>query len=200
VNHSKVRARLNEYLERDLPTRERDRVASHLAQCPECRAELRDLEATVVLLRRLPDPELPPAFAETVMARVRAGEADPRGPLAWLRRLSEPTRAIPAALGILALAVGIGSWRETAGVPELATLAAVEPARPGAAVPVAGASEGVRQARLRQLEHLNQLMREGRREQVASILRGAGHPHSASLARHIEAGTTIVLASHSLGR
>jgi hypothetical protein len=38
-------------------------------------------------------------------------------------------------------------------------------------------------------------MREGRRDQVARMLRGAGHPHSASLAHHIETDQNIVLAS-----
>ena len=54
--------------------------------------------------------------------------------------------------------------------------------------------------RLQQIEHMNQLMREGRHDQVARILRGAGHPHSATLARHIETGSPVVLASHSPGR
>lgn len=197
MKHSKVRARLNEFLERDLPVREHDRVSRHLAECSECRAELSDLEATVALLRRLPDPELPPALADTVMARVRAGEADPRGPLAWLARLSEPARALPMALATLALAVGIGTWREP-GAPESVTVAALETDREVAAEAVARAE--VRRARLRQIEHLNQLMREGRTAQVASILRGAGHPHSASLARHIETGTPVLLASHIPGR
>jgi anti-sigma factor RsiW len=191
VNHSKVRARLNEYLERDLPTREFDRVSKHLAECTECRAELRDLEATVGLLRRLPDPELPPAFTETVMARVRAGEAEPAGALVWLRRLTEPARALPMALATLALAVGIGTWRDPEAVEVPTVVASAQADR---------AVAEARQNRLRQIEHLNQLMREGRHDQVARMLRGAGHPHSASLARHIETGTTIVLASHSPGR
>jgi hypothetical protein len=196
VNHSKVRARLDEYLERDLPTREYDRVSKHLAECTECRAELRELEATVSLLRRLPDPELPPAFTETVMARVRAGEAEPSGLLTWLRRLSEPARALPMALATLALAVGIGTWRDPEVASDPGAIAVVEP-DPAAAVKT---RDAIRRNRLAKIEHLNQLLREGRRDQVARMLRGAGHPHSASLARHIETGSTILLASHSPGR
>jgi anti-sigma factor RsiW len=196
VNHSKVRARLDEYLERDLPTREYDRVSKHLAECTECRAELRDLEATVNLLRRLPDPELPPAFTETVMARVRAGEAEPSGVLVWLRSLTEPARALPMALATLGLAVGIGTWRDPEIASEPAAVAAVEADRDA----IVHARVEARRNQLAKIEHLNQLMREGRRDLVARMLRGAGHPHSASLARHIETGTTIVLASHSPGR
>jgi hypothetical protein len=187
VNHSKVRARLDEYLERDLPTREYDRVSKHLAECAECRAELRELEATVALLRRLPDPELPPAFTETVMARVRAGEAEPSGVLAWLGRLTEPARALPMALATLALAVGIGTWRDPAVEEPPTGVVVNDPDHPAA-------------ERLRLMQHLNQLMREGRRDQVARMLRGAGHPHSDSLARHIETDQTIMLASASPGR
>ena len=192
MNHSKVRARLDEYLERDLPTREYDRVSKHLAECAECRAELRELEATVALLRRLPDPELPRAFTETVMARVRAGEAEPSGVLVWLSRLTEPARALPMALATLALAVGIGTWRDPAVEPAPELVAVNQPDR--------GVPADARRERLLYMEHLNQLMREGRRDQVARMLRGAGHPHSASLARHIETDQTIVLASLGAGR
>ena len=71
MNHSRVRARLNDYLERDLPPKERSRVMAHLAECPECAEELRELESTVTLLRRLPEVPVPPAFAASVIVSSR---------------------------------------------------------------------------------------------------------------------------------
>lgn len=60
---------LSAYLDNQLTPAERARVQAHLATCPACAAELRDLQATVGLLARLPAVPLPRSF---VLAEVPA--------------------------------------------------------------------------------------------------------------------------------
>lgn len=45
---------LNAYLDGALPPRDQTAAAAHVATCPDCRAELAELRATVALLRGLP--------------------------------------------------------------------------------------------------------------------------------------------------
>ena len=97
MSHSEFSDRLSEYLERELADREHDRFSAHLAECADCAGELRELEGTVRLLRGLPEPELPPAFARTVIARVRA-EAEREGLGERVRRWLTPMRKPGAAV------------------------------------------------------------------------------------------------------
>ena len=45
MSHSKLRARLNDYVDRELPGTQRAEVSAHLKQCEECAAEVRELVA-----------------------------------------------------------------------------------------------------------------------------------------------------------
>jgi anti-sigma factor RsiW len=207
-----MRARLNDYLERDLPPRERSRVAAHLAECPDCAEELRELESTVELLRRLPEAEVPPAFAMSVMARVRAGEAEPRGVVRWLRALAAPALAVPLAAGLAGLVFFAGLWdgsfeqpgvriavREPAPAPapgpaRIASRSPIRPAAgPEASAAQAGPSFHLAQAMQRH-SMLLELAKRGRTKEVALTLRGAGHPLSSSMASHLEEDEPVNVA------
>jgi hypothetical protein len=59
---SHVSQLLSAYLDNQLNPAERAKVQAHLATCPACAAELSDLQATVVLLARLPAVPLPRSF------------------------------------------------------------------------------------------------------------------------------------------
>ncbi len=207
MNHSKVRARLNEYLERDLAPKERSRITAHLAECTECAEELRELESTVTLLRRLPEAKVPPAFAASVMARVRAGEAEPGGLLPWLRGLATPAFAVPLAAGLAGLVLLAGLLEPPGAEPEPVVRVAVSETPP---VPVQEparlAPRAERQIELvramRQRSLLQQFARRGYTKEVALTLRGAGHPLSASMASHFEDGepANLAFASWSPGQ
>jgi hypothetical protein len=210
VNHSKLRARLNDYLERDLAPKERSRMTAHLAECPECAEELRELGNTVTLLRRLPEAEVPPAFAASVMTRVRAGEAESGGLLRWLRALATPGFAVPLAAGLagLVLFAGLrdGLFQRPGAEPERVARVAVskplpEPAlgprrlgpqpaiRPGAGLEARAAQVERRIELVRAIQRqslLQQLARRGHTKEVALTLRGAGHPLSFSVASDFE--------------
>jgi anti-sigma factor RsiW len=201
-------------------------MTAHLAECPECAEELRELESTVMLLRRLPEATVPPAFAASVMACVRAGEAEPGGLLRWLRALAEPVFAVPLAAGLAGLVLFAGLWggpfQQLDAEPEpLARVAVSEPPAelapgPGLrpASPASWASAGpkvlpaqaerrielVRAMQRRSL--LQQLARGGHTKEVARTLRGAGHPLSSSMASHFEdhEPTNIAFASWSPGK
>ena len=100
---------LPDYLEGELSPQSRSDVDAHLADCAECATEVAEMEATVRLLRGLPEPETPPMIAANVMRRIRAGETEPRG-LARLRRslaaVFEPSFVLPAsAMAVAALVV-----------------------------------------------------------------------------------------------
>jgi anti-sigma factor RsiW len=191
-------------------------MTAHLAECPECAEELRELESTVTLLRRLPEVTVPPAFAASVMARVRAGEAEPGGLLRWLRALATPAFAVPLAAGLagLVLFAGLrdGPLEPPVAEPEpLARVAVSEPLPELAPAPARFGPEA-RPARVqRQIELvramqrqslLQQLARRGHTKQVALTLRGAGHPLSSSMASHFEEHepANVTFASWSPGQ
>ena len=118
MSHSKLRRLLNDYVDRQLPGTQRAEVSAHLEACGECATEVRELERGVSLLRRLPEPELPPGFADAVMERVRAGESSP----AWLRSLRglfQPMLTVTATAAVAGLAVfsvvGGGTFDEVGG-------------------------------------------------------------------------------------
>lgn len=210
MSHSKLRLLLNDYVDRELRGTDRSEVSAHLSECDECALEVREIERTVSLLRRLPEPELPPAFAETVIERVRAGESTP----AWRRTLLgilQPAFTVTATAAVAGLAVFAvvrgnptgdvpSSALETASVerparaPQAATLPQLGPApmrTPAIAasatrptpLPKSGGSAGELVAS--QMQGQRRAL-ELQRQSMARTLRGAGHPHSAILAAHFE--------------
>lgn len=194
----RVRARLSAYLEGDVSSREATRIEAALEASSELREELRVLLATVRLLRGLPRPEAPPALTERVVARVRAGEADPVRWRDWLHRLFEPTFAVPLAASVAALLVFLGT--PTGGLPgaepapgtPIASLAS-----PAPVVTVARDTSGRATLRVRNPNRVALRMPQRQRLQLLRMLRGAGHPHSVSLASQMEPDGDIVLASFS---
>lgn len=195
MNHSRVRARLNDFLERDLSPAERSAIRAHLDGCGDCARELRELEQTVGLLRGMPEPDLPLAFTATVMARVRSGEAEPVGLLHWLRRLFEPGVAIPLVAGLSSLVffAGLesGSFQSpaapSASQPIQLADASLDRMQPMLGVNEATAAPTVTRAPLppRRMQQTRWAPRGNHRAMVAA-LRGAGHPHSARMASLLE--------------
>jgi anti-sigma factor RsiW len=209
---------MTDYLEGDVSPGERSRIEAALAEHPELRDELRELEATVALLRGLSAPEPPPALAARVMERVRAGEAEAASWWAWLRKLGEPAVALPLAAGVAALTLFIGSQggvlpgsdSQGGPAPGVQTAATRVPApvratpqRSTAAVvtPEDAARSRLQLAhKMRRLDRMQQLARGGRTEEAARILRGAGHPYSASFAAQLEPDRNLALVSYPGGR
>lgn len=185
MRSSRARNLLNAYLERELDPETQSRLEDVLERDPELRRELRELEATLALLRGLPQPEAPPGLAGQVMARVRAGEAQPVGLLDVLGRLFEPAFLVPAAAAAVALTVFVGvpgvGQRGDGSQPQ-------QLARSGPAEPSHAPRDPALEARLDQRVP---------RYDVTRILRGAGHPHSASFASHLEGEGDIAFASFS---
>lgn len=255
MNPSEARTRLNDYLDGDLPAAERGQLERALAAHAELRAELAELRATVALLQRLRDPEVPPFLAERVIARVRAGEAAPES---WWRRLGrrlQPSVGLPLAAGLAGLALFAGAqrgvlplpgWEPAPAVPASAVASRAPSPAAGAQVPLAVArelsvplaasafeapllsglpiaadvfeaasspatrhvldpeGEFVREMRIQKGRHslALELARRGHTEHVARMLRGAGHPHAASMASHFDeaAHPEIAFADFSPGR
>lgn len=77
MRHERVTNRLSDYLEGSLSKRDAARVEAHLLGCPACRQVLGELKRTVDLLRGLRGSVESPDLAGVVMARIRAGEAEP---------------------------------------------------------------------------------------------------------------------------
>jgi hypothetical protein len=103
VTDTHVRDRLGDHLEGDLSLDERSRVDAHLARCAECADELRELRATIRLLRGLPDPEPPARLTAEVMRRIEAGEGSEPRVVRVFRRAGEPRFAAALAAGIAGL-------------------------------------------------------------------------------------------------
>jgi Putative zinc-finger len=77
VSHHRIAAALSDYLDGSLPEREASRVDAHLLECAQCRATLHELRRTVGLLRNLRGGYEAPDLSDSVMVRIRAGEARP---------------------------------------------------------------------------------------------------------------------------
>ena len=223
MNHSEIRAHLSEYLERDLSGEERSRIDAHLEICSDCDRELSELRATISLLRRLPEPALPPGIGGAVMARIALGEGREARVHSLLRRTADPRFAALLAAGLagvffLVQSGDAGLSTQTSRAVASGTLARV--AANGAATPVTAERGGVEEAWLNSRDsglgsqagvtsgftpaaayqqYVSQARREeaerrARIQEFARQLRGAGHPNSASLASHFEARPNVVLA------
>jgi hypothetical protein len=77
MRHERVSDRLSDYLDGSLSPRDASRVEMHLLGCERCRQTLAELGRTVDLLRGLRGSTEAPDLAGAVMARIRAGEAQP---------------------------------------------------------------------------------------------------------------------------
>jgi anti-sigma factor RsiW len=97
----KHRDLLTAYNDGELSARDREEVAAHLAQCPECRELARNsgrsLEVFKAAARAEPTPEMPPWFAGRIAARA-VENAGARRPLA---------ARLALAFGALSLVVGL---------------------------------------------------------------------------------------------
>jgi len=108
MRHAKLREFLSPYLDGQLGANGTARVEAHLEGCPGCRAELRQLRRTVELLRALPEVDVPPQLAGSVIAGLR--ERESRG--SWLGRATLPLTGLAAgALALVAVqGVEISIW------------------------------------------------------------------------------------------
>ncbi len=98
-SHSDIRTLLSGYCGDDLPASERTAVEEHLKLCPDCRAELLELQTTLRVIRTTPGIEPPPWLTTRIMAHVREEQAEKQG---WLKRLFFPLRIkIPLELTAL---------------------------------------------------------------------------------------------------
>lgn len=227
MSHSRLRARLNDYVDRELPGTQRAEVSAHLKQCQECAAEVRELDQAVALLRRLPEPALPPGFADAVIERVRAGESEPSW-LGSLRGLLQPMLTVTATAALAGLAVFTVVRSDLTGgetAPPLQTARIETPAptttrapatvapRPAVVVPTAAESsehiarapraDGVRAVKrqMRRQRRALELAQQGHGDVLARSLRGAGHPHSATLAAHFSEPDSfqLIVPAHAVG-
>lgn len=77
MRHDRAARLLSDYLDGSLAGRDRARVEAHLLGCVSCRHALNELRRTAELLRGLRGGVDAPDLAEAVLARIRAGEAEP---------------------------------------------------------------------------------------------------------------------------
>jgi hypothetical protein len=193
VTHSEIRARLSEYLERDLDPAERSRVEGHLGGCASCSRELHELRETVSLLRRLPEPGHPPALADAVLARIASeasGQARVRSLFARFGdAVAEPRVALALAAGL----AGVFLLFQPVTPPPTAVAIypsiqqprwVIEPDARGLSSGAAVLSRATPAAAYAAY----------RARETARQLRGAGHPYSESLAAHLEARPNVALA------
>src|SRR5213593_1655964 len=90
-----------------LPAADRDRVATHIAECPACREQSRVLEEVAIALpSTLPLADLPARLRARILMSARTDRAPARRRenawTAWLR----PQRALVAALATLVVILG----------------------------------------------------------------------------------------------
>jgi len=128
-----AQALLDRYVNRELPPVERERLESHLLECPDCRQQLVGLRGLVAVLHSVPAPPVPDGLAARVMARAHevAGRRAP-GRTAWdsvtqtvghwwlqvdSSHIANAVAAVAAGL-VLGLGLGQQSWRLAVGTRE----------------------------------------------------------------------------------
>lgn len=160
---------LGAYLEGDLEVRERARVEAHLLDCGRCRNELRDLRATVALLRRLPTPMPPRDLTPAVMARIDAEGRRSRWPQAL------PPLDGPAVLGLLAAGLAclalVGLW-QPGGVDPAGSGSEPAPQREATGPQIAAGDDAIRRSRRPTVEAWSPAARLPRLQRVASFSSG----------------------------
>jgi anti-sigma factor RsiW len=219
--HSEIRARLSEYLERDLAIEERARIGAHLESCTDCDRELNELRETVSLLRRLPEPTLPAGISEAVMLRIARGEGREARVRTLFRRAAQPRFAAPLAAGLAGLFL-LFQAPDTAVTPPRAPEPVAVADASALGVPAGfpdsiaasdevwvgsrdsgtdsrtGVTSSVTPAAIYHQYVTQARMEEARGrariQEYARQLRGAGHPNSESLASRFESRPNIVLA------
>jgi anti-sigma factor RsiW len=102
MNCGQVQRLLPPFLDEELSGRMRERVTSHLASCPACRAELEALRADLGLLEQVGTPAVPPFLVTRVMAAVR--ERRRTAPRGFARLVG----SLAAAL-VVAVSIGVGA-------------------------------------------------------------------------------------------
>jgi anti-sigma factor RsiW len=197
VNHSKAQDLLSAYLENDLGASEHAALEEHLAGCATCAADVEGLRETVALLRGLPDPEPPPFLATRVMARIAAGEARVPAWRRWIEHLGAPAVAVPLAAAAAALLVfSFAAPSSQMQIAENAVPGLQTGPYPQVALPV-GNPKRVEPVFPPGRPRIGDPRLPVRRDPVflAGSLRGAGHPHSTSLAAHFDGPAEAVVAS-----
>lgn len=97
-------------IEDELSQKERRALEAHLLGCRRCSAGVRELRATLDLVREAPPFETSPHFEEDVFARIRSGEALRPSVLEWVNALLAPIRLRPlvaAGAGLCAIALAV---------------------------------------------------------------------------------------------
>jgi hypothetical protein len=107
MNCDQIQERLSEFLDNRLDDADRRKVEDHLASCPRCLPEAKQLRDGIKGVAGLPEVEPPAGFSQRVMARVREETA---GSTLW-ERLFEPLRIkIPLHATALLFVVGLAVY------------------------------------------------------------------------------------------
>ncbi len=110
---SRVKSLLEEYFEESLAEPQAAAVAAHLATCPDCAAELRQIERVVAALEAVPAAVPSEELLRSITARAAELPTPGRGGVEWLRRWRWAVVAAGsgmAAVGAAAAAVAVLVW------------------------------------------------------------------------------------------
>lgn len=134
MNHLQDEKLLHGYLEGELEAAQRARLDGHLAECPECVQEVRELRATLSLLHSLPREDAPPGLADAVMDRIAAGEGRASRLATAFRYMAAPGAGLALAAGMAGLFVFSALGPGVLGPPGRTQPTAVDRATPGGGV------------------------------------------------------------------
>ncbi|MBI5464382.1 MAG: zf-HC2 domain-containing protein [Ignavibacteriales bacterium] len=102
--------RLIDFAAGRLDAEDRERLERHLAECPECRDDLRSIEIGVDALRQPSHETIPRVYFTTILPRVRSriAEGKPKPVLGWIvwSKLAFPFASLALIIGILFLSLG----------------------------------------------------------------------------------------------
>lgn len=73
MNCKQIEALLSPYLDGMVESEDQSLIEEHLRQCPACREELQQLQALQVLLRSLPELEMPETFSLDLRNKLQQG-------------------------------------------------------------------------------------------------------------------------------
>jgi len=123
IKCSKVKRLLSSYVDGEVKEATRTGIEVHLAQCPDCRNELKMLKADQELLISVRVREISPYFTTRTLARIKALRDKKEPQWALVRVIERAGAALLVLLGIgLGILLGTGLARNNGVSQEVAAL------------------------------------------------------------------------------
>lgn len=109
---------ISDYLDSNLNGKEKQAANEHIAECPQCRKKLQDMQNMLLALKSLPSRSVRPDFESRLMACIEKEKARKENPFIYaLKQYSRPISAAAAVFLLLATTMFVYTSLSMPGQP-----------------------------------------------------------------------------------